>query len=147
MSKGVPVIKRMFYHNETFYCFYNGKIKKVDKVCVQGLDKTRSPAWINPKSVLIRTLRVYKVKGVEYLVRENDPLMGSHIKDRHELDDINVVHDKYIVASKNNIVTGFVRLGLVECVSSDIYNGRRREGVITTLKKMDRDKNGGNKTE
>ena len=139
MTKEIPVIKRMFYHNETFYCFYNGKIKKVDRVNVKGLGKSRARGWIDPKGVSIRTLRVYKIEAIEYPVRENDLLMGSHIRGIYELDDINVVHDRYIVSSKNNIVTGFIWLGSIE-YDSDMYNGRRREGVITTLKKLDSEK-------
>ena len=139
MTKEIPVIKRMFYHDKTFYCIYNGKIKKVDKVHVKGLGKSRARAWINPTNVSIRTLRVYKIEDIEYPVRENDPLMGSHIRGIYELDDINVVHDRYIVSSKNNIVTGFIWLGSIE-YDSDMYNGRRREGVITTLKKLDSEK-------
>lgn len=133
----------MFYYNETFYCFYNGRIKKVDMVRIKGLNKARSMAWINPKSVSIRTLRVYKIQAIHYSIQGNDPLIGSHIRGVYELDDINVVHDKYIVASKNNIVTGSTWLGLID-YDSKIYNGRRREGVINALKKLDRDKNGGN---
>lgn len=143
MTKGIPVIKHMFYHNETFYCFYNGKIKKVDMVRVKGLNKARSMAWIDPKSVSIRTLRVYKIQEIQYKIREENPTMGNHIRYIYQLDDINVVHDKYLVASKDNIVTGFVCLGLIK-YNPYVYNGRRREGVITSLKKLERDKNGGN---
>ena len=143
MTKEIPVIKRMFYHNETFYCFYNGKIKKVDRVNVKGLGKSRARAWIDPKVVSIRTLRVYKIQGVEYLAQGKGLWIDSHIRVIYELDDINVVHDRYVVASKNNIVTGFIWLGTTG-YDPEIYNGRRREGVITSLKKLDRDKNDGN---
>jgi len=143
MTKGIPVIKHMFYHNETFYCIYNGKIKKVDRVHIKGLGKSRARAWIDPTSVSIRTLRVYKIEDIQYYIREDEPILGTHIRGVFELDDINVVHDKYIVASKNNIVTDFIWLGLIG-YDSDTYNGRRREGVITTLKKLEKDKNDGN---
>ena len=143
MTQKIPVIKHMFYHNKTFYCFYNGIIKEVDMVRVKRSNKAGLMAWIDPKSVSIRTLRLYKIQEIQYKIREESPVMGNHRRYIHNLDDINVVSNKYIVASKDNIVTGFTCLGLIKH-NPYMYNGRRREGVITTLKKLDRDKNGGN---
>lgn len=136
MTHEIPVVGRMFYYNKTFYSIYNGSLKRVEGAFVNRLNKNHERVWITPSTIKPRTLRVYQPTAVRY---------EGHTHSMPEMDILNIVHNRYVVASNNEVVTCVVWLEDMSCISQ--YKGRRRYGTIAALKTLDSETYDGRETE